>query len=104
MSKSIDFSNNVVEITDVSLRYGKTQALDNISINIPAQLMIGMIGPDGVGKSSLLSLIAGAQVIQQGTVLVLGGDMRIKEHRTNVCSRIAYMPQGLVKTSTLLYL
>lgn len=97
MSKSIDFSNNVVEITDVSLRYGKTQALDNISINIPAQLMIGMIGPDGVGKSSLLSLIAGAQVIQQGTVLVLGGDMRIKEHRTNVCSRIAYMPQGLGK-------
>lgn len=97
MSKSIDFSNNVVEITDVSLRYGKTQALDNISINIPAQLMIGMIGPDGVGKSSLLSLIAGAHVIQQGTVLVLGGDMRIKEHRTNVCSRIAYMPQGLGK-------
>lgn len=97
MSTNSSLNDNVVQITDVSLSYGKTLALDNISLKIPAQRMIGMIGPDGVGKSSLLSLIAGAHVIQQGTVFVLGGDMRIKEHRTNVCSRIAYMPQGLGK-------
>lgn len=97
MSKDIDFSHSVVQIANVSLRYGKTLALNNISLNIPAQLMVGMIGPDGVGKSSLLSLVAGAHVIQEGTVQVLDGDMRSKEHRTNVCSRIAYMPQGLGK-------
>lgn len=97
MANDIDFTNSVVKIANVSLHYGKTQALDNITLDIPAQRMIGMIGPDGVGKSSLLSLVAGAHVIQEGTVYVLDGDMRSKEHRTNICSRIAYMPQGLGK-------
>ena len=60
--------------------------------------MVGLIGPDGVGKSSLLSLLAGVRIIQEGTVEVLGGDMASKAHRKQVCPRIAYMPQGLGKT------
>jgi ribosome-dependent ATPase len=59
--------------------------------------MVGLIGPDGVGKSSLLSLIAGARVIEQGNVMVLGGDMRDVHHRRDVCPKIAWMPQGLGK-------
>lgn len=59
--------------------------------------MVGLIGPDGVGKSSLLSLISGARVIEQGNVMVLGGDMRDPRHRRDVCPRIARMPQGLGK-------
>ena len=59
--------------------------------------MVGLIGPDGVGKSSLLSLIAGARAVQAGSVQVLGGDMASKAHRDVVCPRIAYMPQGLGK-------
>ena len=59
--------------------------------------MVGLIGPDGVGKSSLLSLISGARVIEQGGVMVLGGDMRDPKHRRDVCPRIAWMPQGLGK-------
>ena len=55
------------------------------------------IGPDGVGKSTWLGLIAGARKIQQGTVEVLGGDMASQRHREAVCPRIAYMPQGLGK-------
>lgn len=47
--------------------------------------MVGLIGPDGVGKSSLLSLISGARVIEQGNVMVLGGDMRDPKHRRDVC-------------------
>ncbi|MFD1261097.1 ribosome-associated ATPase/putative transporter RbbA [Entomomonas asaccharolytica] len=97
MANPIDFSQTVVHVANVSLRYGKTLALDNVSLDIPAQCMVGLIGPDGVGKSSLLSLISGAHVIQQGTVEALNGDMRSKQHRTQVCSRIAYMPQGLGK-------
>jgi ABC-type multidrug transport system ATPase subunit len=62
--------------------------------------MVGLIGPDGVGKSSLLALLAGARAVQQGHLEVLGGDMASKRHRDSVCPRIAYMPQGLAKTST----
>ena len=85
----------VVHLQGVRLRYGGTLALGGIDQDIPAGAMVGLIGPDGVGKSSLLSLIAGARRVQEGTVEVLGGDMRSRAHRDAVCPRIAYMPQGL---------
>ena len=87
----------VVNVSNVTLHYKKTCALNDVSIAIPPRCMVGLIGPDGVGKSSLLSLIAGAHVIQEGLVYVLDGDMKDKTHRQNVCTRIAYMPQGLGK-------
>jgi ribosome-dependent ATPase len=82
-------------IINVSLRYGKTLALDAVTLDLPAEQMVGLIGPDGVGKSSLFSLIAGARAIQTGRIEVLGGDMTEARHRRTVCPRIAYMPQGL---------
>lgn len=87
----------VVRIAGVSRRYGKTLALDGLDLNIPGGCMAGLIGPDGVGKSTLLGLIAGARAIQHGTIMVLGGDMADKRHRNRVCPDIAYMPQGLGK-------
>ena len=87
----------VVTLSDVSLRYGSTVALDGITLDIPAGRMVGLIGPDGVGKSSLLALVAGARKVQEGKVEVLGGDMAGRRHRDAVCPRIAYMPQGLGK-------
>lgn len=87
----------VAHLDGVSQHYGTTVALNNITLDIPARCMVGLIGPDGVGKSSLLSLISGARVIEQGNVMVLGGDMRGPKHRRDVCPRIAWMPQGLGK-------
>ncbi|EFX7014772.1 ABC transporter ATP-binding protein/permease [Shigella flexneri] len=87
----------VAQLAGVSQHYGKTVALNNITLDIPARCMVGLIGPDGVGKSSLLSLISGARVIEQGNVVVLGGDMHDPKHRRDVCPRIAWMPQGLGK-------
>ncbi|MCS5947635.1 ATP-binding cassette domain-containing protein [Klebsiella pneumoniae subsp. pneumoniae] len=55
---------------------------------------LALIGPDGVGKSSLLSLIAGARTIEQGNVMVLGGDMRDVHHRREVCPKIAWDAAG----------
>lgn len=81
----------------VSLWYGKNQALDDINLELPAGCVTGFIGPDGVGKSSLLSLIAGARAIQKGEIHVLGGNIAQSSYREAVCSRIAYMPQGLGK-------
>uniref|UniRef100_UPI003340459E ribosome-associated ATPase/putative transporter RbbA n=1 Tax=Castellaniella defragrans TaxID=75697 RepID=UPI003340459E len=84
-------------IQGLSHRYGKTLALDRIDLDIPPGRMIGLIGPDGVGKSTLLSILAGARAIQKGHVEVLGGDMARRSHRRRACPRIAYMPQGLGK-------
>ncbi|HRO62028.1 MAG TPA: ATP-binding cassette domain-containing protein, partial [Burkholderiaceae bacterium] len=71
----------VASIAGVSLRYSRKLALDEIDLAIPAGRMIGLIGPDGVGKSSLLSLIAGARAVQQGRIDVLGGDIGSAAHR-----------------------
>ena len=68
-----------------------------ITLDLPAGCMVGLIGPDGVGKSSLMALVAGARKIQQGRVEVLGGDMADAGFRRDACPRIAYMPQGLGK-------
>jgi ribosome-dependent ATPase len=87
----------VARIEGITQRYGTAIALDRVDIEIPPDCMAGLIGPDGVGKSTLLSIIAGARQIQTGKAFVLGGDMASAAHRLAVCSRIAYMPQGLGK-------
>ena len=87
----------VARLECVTQRYGRVAALDDVMVAFPAGRMVGVIGPDGVGKSSLLAIIAGARQIQTGRVLVLDGDMADSGHRRAVCPRIAYMPQGLGK-------
>ena len=88
----------VVEFEHLSLHYGKVLALDDVSLALPPRKLIGLIGPDGVGKSTLLSLVTGAHAMQKdGTLTVLGGDMRDADHRERICPKVAYMPQGLGK-------
>ncbi|HUE67930.1 MAG TPA: ribosome-associated ATPase/putative transporter RbbA, partial [Candidatus Acidoferrum sp.] len=88
----------VVSVVGVTHRYGKkVVALDDISLDIPSGIMVGVVGPDGVGKSTLLALIAGSKKLQEGKATVLGGDIGDVRHRRVVCPKIAYMPQGLGK-------
>jgi len=94
MTSAIDAVARVVAVTQ---RYGSVTALDDVTLEVPAGCMVGMIGPDGVGKSTLLAQMAGARQVQSGHVEVLGGDMASTAHREAVCPRIAYMPQGLGK-------
>jgi len=88
---------NIIECNSLTVRYKSTTAIHNLALSIPAGLTVGVIGPDGVGKSTLLSLIAGERVMQKGQLQVLGGDMRDEKHRAAICSDIAYVPQGLGK-------
>ena len=87
----------VARLENVTQRYGRVVALDDVTVALPAGGMVGLIGADGVGKSTLLSIIAGARQVQSGRVIVLDGDMTDSAHRAAVCPRIAYMPQGLGK-------
>lgn len=88
---------SIVQIENISHWYGKGRALDNISAEILPGRVTGLIGPDGVGKSTFLAIAAGARRVQAGRAIVLGGDMADGAHRSAVCARIAYMPQGLGK-------
>lgn len=92
---SVTHTGVAASLTSVSHVYGKTVALNGVSVAIPAGCMAGLIGPDGVGKSTLLALISGVRKIQSGTVQTLGGNMQDRNHRQTCHARIAYMPQGL---------
>jgi len=54
-------STPVVSVKDVTHRYGKVVALNGISLDIPRGIMVGIVGPDGVGKSTLMALMAGSK-------------------------------------------
>jgi ribosome-dependent ATPase len=84
-----------VRIAGVTHRYGRHTALDDLSLELPGGCLVGLIGPDGVGKSTLLGLIAGAKKMQAGAIDVLGGPIADPAHRRSVCPAIAFMPQGL---------
>jgi ribosome-dependent ATPase len=88
---------SVVVLKNVTQRYGSVVALDDISLDIPSNKMIGLIGPDGVGKSTLLGIVAGVRKIQSGHARVLEGNIADARFRDTVASRIAYLPQGLGK-------
>lgn len=87
----------VASLAAVSHRYGKVTALSDVTLRIPMGRMVGLIGPDGVGKSTLMGLIAGAKKLQTGGIETLGGNMSSARVRTEMGRRIAFMPQGLGK-------
>lgn len=86
-----------VEIRSVRHSYKDTVAVSGVSLSVPQGTTMAVIGPDGVGKSTLLALVAGVKRIQTGEVRALGADMADAEQRQRVQPRIAYMPQGLGK-------
>ena len=87
----------IVDCRELSYKFGKITALDDISITIPRGKLTGIIGPDGVGKSTFLSLITGSRAMQRGSLLVAGGDIGNRNFRNGILPQIAYMPQGLGK-------
>lgn len=88
-------TSHIARLTGIRHVYPGAVALDDVDLLLPKGRMIGFIGPDGVGKSTLLGLVAGVRVVQTGKVEVFGADIEAPATHTGVVRRIAYMPQGL---------
>ena len=84
-----------ISISDLKHQYNGVWALDNISFSLPLGATLAIIGPDGVGKSTLLSLLSGIKIIQNGSVQIFGKDLRRTDERLGIQQKIAFMPQGL---------
>lgn len=88
-------SGAAITIEAVWHRYSHITALQNITLSLPRGGAVALVGPDGVGKSTLLGLMAGVKRVQQGKVEVLGFDLTSGSDRAAFLERVAYMPQGL---------
>lgn len=82
---------NCVETAGLSIRYPDVTALDDLDLSIPAEMLYGIIGPDGAGKTSLLRAICTLLPISGGQISVMGMDVRKGQKRLRAL--IGYMPQ-----------
>ena len=64
---------NVIETSDLGKRYGKSWALRDCTLTVPAGHLAALVGPNGAGKSTLMNMTAGLTVPTSGTATVLGG-------------------------------
>ena len=92
--KSFKSTNNIIEFKNVSLSYGNRIILDNISFEINEGQIFGMLGPNGVGKSTIFNLITGLISPKNGKILINGNDttsfpiyLRTKKFK------VGYVPQ-----------
>jgi|TARA_B110000003_G_C16524149_1_gene486214 lipopolysaccharide export system ATP-binding protein len=92
--KSFKNINNIIEFENVSLAYGNRLILDNINFKINESQVFGMLGPNGVGKSTIFNLITGLIQPKSGKIKIYGKDvtrypiyLRTKEFK------IGYVPQ-----------
>lgn len=67
---------SAIVLEGVGHRYGQVRSLENVSLQLPRGAAVALVGPDGVGKSTLLGLISGVKRVQQGQVRVLGFDLK----------------------------
>lgn len=83
---------NAVEIKNISKKYGKLRALNNVNLDVPEGTIYGLVGPNGAGKTTLIKALVGALKPTEGTAKVLGLDP-LKD-KWKLRRQIGYMPQS----------
>ena len=81
---------NILEVSDLSLRYGSQQVLDHISFRFPRGKIIGLLGPNGAGKSSIIKILAGLVYPASGTLRFGGSAQTFSELRKHCSYLIDY--------------
>ncbi|MBT3174091.1 MAG: ABC transporter ATP-binding protein [Lentimicrobiaceae bacterium] len=83
-----------LQALNVSKNYANHKALDNVSIEVPAQSIFGLLGPNGAGKTTLIRIINLISIMDQGKVMLNGNPINTKD-----IANIGYLPEerGLYK-------
>ena len=84
--------NNNILVNNLSLKYGKTQAIQNISFQINKGEIVGFLGPNGAGKSTTLKILAGIQNADSGTVII--DNTSIAENNVYSKKHIGFMQEN----------
>ena len=80
--------NNIVEFKNVYKKYGKTDALKGIDINIPKGKIVGLLGPNGSGKTTMIKIMNGLLTTTEGEVLINGMKPGIETKKI-----VSYLPE-----------
>lgn len=83
----------MIELKNVTKRYGSTIAVDDISFEVKDGEVVGLLGPNGAGKSTTMNMITGFIEPTSGQILVNGNDILRKPKK--VKRQIGYMPEGV---------
>ena len=83
----------MIEVKNVTKKYGKVIAVDDISFTIKEGEIVGLLGPNGAGKSTTMNMITGFIEQTQGDIIVDGYDMLKKPKKAK--KEIGYMPEGV---------
>lgn len=80
----------VIRVRGLGVRYGTVQALRDVSFELPAGRVVGLLGMNGSGKSSLFAAIMGTVAADAGSIRLFGGDPAAARKR----NRVSYVPQS----------
>ena len=81
----------MIEVKNVTKKYGKVVAVDNISFTINEGEIVGLLGPNGAGKSTTMNMITGFIEQTEGEIVIDGYDMLKKPKKAK--KEIGYMPE-----------
>jgi ABC-type branched-subunit amino acid transport system ATPase component/ABC-type branched-subunit amino acid transport system permease subunit len=87
-------SDNILEVRDLELSYGKTQVLFGVNCHVVRHEIVALLGTNGAGKSTLLSAIAGLTKPSKGTVTLDGLDITGQPPGATVAEGVVFMPGG----------
>lgn len=83
-----------VEINGLSKSYGKTKAVDDITLKLKKGAFLGFIGPNGAGKSTTIRTLLGFQKPDSGSIRIFEKD--IQKERTQILENTGYLPSEAV--------
>src|SRR5690349_15575020 len=87
---------NAIEVRELTRVFGKTRAVDSVSLDVPQGIVFGLIGPNGAGKSTLLKLLVGHLQPTSGSAAILGKPVSLADPsrwlRIGYVSQSRYLP------------